>query len=192
MPYLSGPVLSVSWPYVSYSCSAVAHLKLVLDNCCWGFSYLNFFGLATGLWIWLFFFFCRNKQKNNSLQKGSVWFFSLFLLGLHNGLISSVCLKKQCFDTGDVKLCICVCIYCIRHIENKRADVDWHSSACRSEYSLLWLFFIMFIFVIVRSCPKKLVIWEMPASEKEHKPTAFRFKVHTCYFKLPTWRWSTL
>lgn len=49
MPYLSGPVLSVSWPYVSYFCSAVAHLKLVLDNCCWSFSYLNFFGLATGL-----------------------------------------------------------------------------------------------------------------------------------------------
>lgn len=62
--------------------------------------------------------------------------------------------KKKCFDTGDVKLCICVCIYCIRHIENKCADVDWR----RSEYSLLWLFFIMFIFVIVRSCPKKLVI----------------------------------
>lgn len=57
MPFLGGPVLSVSRPYVSYSCSAVAHLKLVLDNCCWSFSHLNFLDWLQGSEVGFFFFF---------------------------------------------------------------------------------------------------------------------------------------
>lgn len=63
MPYLSGPVLSVSKPYVSYPWSAVAHLKLALDNCCWSFSSLNFLDWLQGSEVGFLFFSVGISRK---------------------------------------------------------------------------------------------------------------------------------